>query len=126
MKLKLDENMPRSMRALLAAEGHDVATVPSENLCGAPDPFLATVCRREGRCLVTRDLDFANPFAFPPDEHPGIAVIREPRVETPGGLADAAHVFVRAIRSGRSPQGKLWIIRGERLREYGAKEEERP
>jgi len=29
-----------------------------------------------GRALVTLDLDFSNPFRFPPGETPGIAVLR--------------------------------------------------
>jgi hypothetical protein len=32
MKIKLDENMPYSLAILLRAAGHNVSTVPEENL----------------------------------------------------------------------------------------------
>ena len=41
MKIKLDENLPASATAILRAAGHDVDTVVSEGLTGAPDPDTA-------------------------------------------------------------------------------------
>ena len=34
MRIKLDENMPLSLAALLRSAGHNVSTVPEENLSG--------------------------------------------------------------------------------------------
>ena len=78
MKLKLDENLGERMATLLRAAGHDVATVSGEDLCRAVDPVIIEVSRAEGRCLVTMDLDFANPLRFRPDRYAGIAVLRLP------------------------------------------------
>ena len=45
----------------------------------APDTVVIEACRREGRALVTLDLDFANPLDYRPSEYTGIAVLRCPR-----------------------------------------------
>lgn len=37
MKIKLDENMPVTLAEILSAAGHNVDTVPQENLSGRPD-----------------------------------------------------------------------------------------
>jgi predicted nuclease of predicted toxin-antitoxin system len=64
MKMKLDENLGRRGAEIFRTAGHDVATVASQRLSGATDRELIDVCRREGRCLVTLDLDFSNPLVF--------------------------------------------------------------
>jgi predicted nuclease of predicted toxin-antitoxin system len=55
MRLKRDENLPASVRPLLAAHGHDVTTVLQEGLGGTPDDQVARACLHEGRALVTLD-----------------------------------------------------------------------
>lgn len=84
MKLKLDENLGRRGIHLLQADGRDVCTVAIQSLTSASDEALAKRCAEEGRALVTLDLDFANPFRFPPEKHAGIAVLRGPARLTPG------------------------------------------
>jgi hypothetical protein len=66
MKLKLDENLGRRGEQILLDAAHDVATVADQGLTTAKDAVLIEVCRQEGRCLVTMDMDFANPFLSPP------------------------------------------------------------
>jgi hypothetical protein len=47
-----------------------------QGLSGAVDPVVAAVSRVEARALITRDLDFANIRAYPPDEHAGVIALR--------------------------------------------------
>ncbi len=65
-------------------------SVVEQALGGQPDERVIDVCRREGRALVTLDLDFSNILAYPPAEFAGVIVLR---------LANQAHVTIEpAIR----------------------------
>ncbi len=76
MKFKLDENMPADFAAFLRHEGHDAENVFQEGLAGAIDPPVLAAATREGRVLLTFDLDFADVRHYPPDSHSGIVVFR--------------------------------------------------
>lgn len=117
MKIKLDENLGERGAALFRAAGHDVASVPQQQLCGASDRQLIDVCRSEGRCLVTLDLDFSNPIVFQPSGYCGIAVIRLPRYAMIAELFDACAVLIKGLEVA-PVSGKLWIVDRERIREY--------
>ncbi|MGQ0773636.1 MAG: DUF5615 family PIN-like protein [Pseudonocardiales bacterium] len=76
MRIKLDENVTSAAQPVLIKYGHDVHTVHDEDLVGAPDSDLLTVCRDEQRMLVTFDLGFGDLRAYPPGTHPGVIVLR--------------------------------------------------
>ncbi|MCA1674245.1 MAG: DUF5615 family PIN-like protein [Actinobacteria bacterium] len=76
MRIKLDENLTIAAQAVFIKHGHDVHTVHDEDLIGAPDSDLFTVCRDEQRILVTFDLGFGDVRAYPPGTHPGVIVLR--------------------------------------------------
>ena len=117
MKIKLDENLGRMGAELLRAAGHDVATVSEQQLTSAADSQLISVCALEGRCLVTLDLDFSNPFRFPPDEYSGIAVLRLPdRIREEDVLA-TCKTLIDGLAHG-DVVGKLWSVERSRIREY--------
>lgn len=117
MKLKLDENLGIRCRDLLIAAGHDVATVCEQGLAGADDPQVIAVCGAEGRCIVTLDLDFANPLNFPPAQFAGIAVLRLPQRPCAQHLAELARTLIGGL--SRAPiSGQLWIVEHGRIREY--------
>jgi hypothetical protein len=117
MKIKLDENLGNRGARLFKAAGHEVETVAQEGLSGASDRVLIQACASEDRCLVTLDLDFANPLVFKPWQYRGIAVLRLPPRAMIGALWDACDVLIRAMRTA-SLSGKLWIVYRGRVREY--------
>jgi predicted nuclease of predicted toxin-antitoxin system len=73
---KIDENLHPDVASFLRGHGYDAVTVWDQDLRGTPDANLAEVCRTEGRTLLTLDLDFADIRAYPPEEYPGLIVLR--------------------------------------------------
>jgi len=76
MKIKLDENLPVTLAAQLRQRGHDVDTVQEEGLCGRDDGTVWEAGQREGRFLITQDLDFSDVRKFPPGTHEGLLLVR--------------------------------------------------
>ncbi len=117
MKLKLDENLGRQAEELLRRQGHDVQTVAAEKLWGSEDAHLIQICRSEGRCLVTLDMEFGNPLLFQPSAYEGIAVLRLPRKPSPGDLFNVVKTLAGALTQ-EAIRGKLWIIQRGKVRVY--------
>lgn len=117
MKLKLDENLGRSVAARLSDAGHDVDSVLEEGLGGADDAAVLAAATAERRVLVTTDLDFSDPRSHPPADSSGIVVLRVVRQALAEYLI-AADTLIGHL-AGRSPAGELWVVRGHTIRVYG-------
>lgn len=117
MNVKLDENLGLRAKESMQAAGHDVTTVAEQSLCSADDETVISVCQKEQRCLVTLDLDFANPLAFVPSEYSGIAVLRLPKRISRRDIADAICTLVSGLERS-SIAGSLWVVRKGRIRVY--------
>lgn len=117
MKLKLDENFGRRCVDILISSGHDVATVAGQHMSGAADQDLIQVCHAESRCLVTLDLDFANPLRFKPANYSGIAVIRLSGRASYAELLTAVTTFAKALET-EFIDHQLWIVEIGRIRVY--------
>src|SRR5258708_17561811 len=76
MRIKLDENLPSRLSLLLQRFGHNVSTVEDEGLGGSPDSVIWLAAQREGRFLITQDLDFSDLRTFAPGTHHGILFVR--------------------------------------------------
>jgi hypothetical protein len=123
MKIKLDENLGTRGAEWLQAAGHDVATVFDQEMTSASDRELIHLCGVEKRCLVTLDLDFSNPFLFPPAEYSGIAVLRLPPHPRLEDIRDACLTLVEALKRD-DITGRLWAVQRGRVRQYEPEDEE--
>jgi predicted nuclease of predicted toxin-antitoxin system len=118
VKLKLDENLGRSVATRLRQAGHDVDTVTDEGLLGADDAAVLTAASGDQRALVTNDLDFSDPRRYRPSLYEWIVVLRVARQT----LAEYLAVIDTLIEhlTSRSPKGELWVVRQHMVRVYGA------
>jgi predicted nuclease of predicted toxin-antitoxin system len=117
VKLKLDENLGRRWVQQIRDAGHDVETVWDEGLSGASDADVFAASVREGRAVVSLDLDFANPLRFRPAGTAGIAVLR---VRGRPGREDLDQVIDRLMNALATADlaGHLWIVEPGRVRQY--------
>jgi predicted nuclease of predicted toxin-antitoxin system len=114
VKFKLDENLSPTLAAQFVSAGHEAHSVLDQALGGASDPHLIEVCQREGRALVTLDLDFANIQRYPPATYCGIMVLRlgtQACGPVASALTNAIDVLQREALNGR-----LWIVEVGRIR----------
>ena len=79
MKLKLAENLPRQLVQILSDLGHDVDTVPDEQLAGRNDDAVWAAAQAAQRFLVTQDLDFSDARKYAPGTHHGLLLVRLPQ-----------------------------------------------
>ena len=81
MKIKLDENIPHTVRSRLTGQDLDIDTVLDEGLGGRSDEDIWLAAQSEGRFLVTQDLDFSDRRKFAPGTHHGLLIARLPDSE---------------------------------------------
>lgn len=116
-KFKVDENLPIEVAELLASAGHDAVTVGDQRMVGQPDTNVAVVCQREGRAVVTLDLDFADIRAYPPGDYASIIVFRLARLDKPRVLSVAQRLL--SVFEQEPLAGKLWIVEETSVRVRG-------
>ena len=76
MKIKLDENLPDRLVAVLTGLGHNVDTVRTEQLTGRADPDVWSAAQTAQRFLITQDLDFSDVRRYTPGTHAGLLLVR--------------------------------------------------
>lgn len=114
-KFKIDENLPIEVAEVLKTAGHDAMTIFDQGMVGDLDPKVASVCRTEGRALVTLDLDFSDIRTYPPAEYPGIIVLRPRNQAKPTVLALLNQLFA-LLETAEPLTGHLWIVQETGLR----------
>jgi predicted nuclease of predicted toxin-antitoxin system len=108
MRFKVDENLHEDVAAALRDEEHDAQTVHDEQLRGRPDTDIAEACRREGRVLITLDLDFSNIREYPPKDYPGLIVLRVVDQSRPRVLSVFSQIF--ELLPSQPLAGHLWVV----------------
>lgn len=114
MRIKLDENIHRDVLEMLSSQGHDVATVSEQGLAGSPDAAASKAVKAEGRCLITSDLDFADPRRYPPQSFPGLVVLR---LGVPTSRSQV-RCLTRFFADNPEVSGHLWILEDTRARDW--------
>ncbi len=89
MRIKLDENLPHALTAVLRSFGHDVDTVQSEGLTGRPDDEIRAAAQLDKRFLITQDLDFSDVRKYQPGTHEGLLLLR---LAQPGREAQSTRI----------------------------------
>ena len=102
VRIKLDENLPHQPVPLLTGLGHDVDTVPDEQIAGRDDSVVWAAAQAAGRFLVTQDLDFSDARKYAPGTHHGLLLVRLPQ---PGRSA----LFERIATLFRTEPVNDWI-----------------
>lgn len=108
MRLKIDENLHSDVAQLLRTHGHDAETVWDEGLQGSPDPQIAEAALREGRVVVTLDLDFGNIREYPPEHYRGLIVLRVVDQSRSHVLSVMERVI--AVLDCAPLVGHLWVV----------------
>jgi len=114
LKFKIDENLPIEAANIFTKSGYDAETVFYEGLKGSSDKEIINLCRKEGRILVTLDLDFSDVRVYPPGSVSGFIILR---------IADQSADIILSVleklmsqMKKENPSGKLWIVEETRIR----------
>jgi predicted nuclease of predicted toxin-antitoxin system len=114
MLFKIDENLPIEVAELLRGDGHDAYTVFEQELSGASDIHVSQICQAEGRILITLDIDFADIRTYPPQNYPGLVVLRLKQQDKPTILALILQILPRF--KTEPIMHRLWIVDPNRIR----------
>ena len=114
MKLKLDENLPKSLASVLSAAGHDADTVVNEGLAGASDDVVFAAAQDAARLLLTLDRGFGDIRRYPPGAHAGIIVLRPPEQSPPSVIAVVRRLIADHDLADLS--GATTVVETDRLR----------
>jgi len=83
-------------------------------------PDVAAACQREGRTLLTLDLDFADIRLYPPPSFPGIIVLRLATQSRPHVLQSVRRLLPVLTESNLA--ASLWIVDEHSIRVRGGDE----
>ena len=114
MKIKIDENLSAEIATVLARLGHDAETVAQEQLDGYSDDALWREVVREGRFLITKDVEFSDARRATAPNSPGIMLVRM-------GDSDMQEIAARVIEVFASEDVERWIGRSVSVNHVGVR-----
>jgi predicted nuclease of predicted toxin-antitoxin system len=116
MRFLLDGGVPRSIQDFLVGEGLETLRLAQTKLFAAADKEVFSFAQREGYILITRDKGFGDIRSYPPGNHHGIILIRDPNLDA----RKITKIFEEAwaVIPHEELQGSIVIItqRGVRIR----------
>jgi predicted nuclease of predicted toxin-antitoxin system len=115
VKIKFDENLPAELVADFRTAGIDAVTVGDQGLTGSADAIILDAVRREGRIIMTMDKGIADVRAYPPNEYPGIILIRSASAGRSATMSLVRRHLPALI--GRDLQGRLLVLTERGIRQ---------
>ena len=116
MQFLVDEDLPRSIHALIQRYDHTSRDVRDIGLRGAKDFQIAVYARGNGLCLLTGDLDFSNIQNYPPGDYAGIVVLRVPKTATASFILNLLESFLQQKDLVTQMPGKMAVVELGRVR----------
>lgn len=95
MQIKIDEDLPRQVVALLRERGHQADSVVDQSMAGWNDADLWRNIQVERRFLVTADKGFADIRSHPPGTHSGVMLLRPDQ----DGIRPMVELVVKVLQS---------------------------
>jgi predicted nuclease of predicted toxin-antitoxin system len=116
MRFLLDANMPHSAMGVLMSAGHSANHVRDLGMGTATDNAIDQYAQASGAILVTRDLDFADTRAYPPESSAGRVVLRVPDNRTANDISDLLARFLAVAELISQIPGHLVVLEEDRVR----------
>lgn len=115
MKIKIEENLGKSVKELLVNAHFDVLSVPDQNVSGISDEELFRLIKEEKRCLITLDKDFSDIIRFNPAGTAGVVVLRISGRITFDLLNKTITNFIDYCKQ-ELPTDNTWIVEPDKIR----------
>lgn len=116
MRFLLDANLPRSALTTTLDLGFEAELARDIGMGSAKDSDIARRARETSAILITRDLDFADIRSYPPEQYPGIVVLRLPEDTSAPDVAKVLERFLSEKELLEQIDGRLAILETERVR----------
>jgi predicted nuclease of predicted toxin-antitoxin system len=116
MHFLVDEDLPRSTVNLLRQHGHEATDIRDTGLRGAIDADIAVYVQRNGYCLLSGDMGFADIRNYPPGKYSGIVVLHLPAKATSSTILTLLKSLLVQTEIINQLKGKLAIVEAGRVR----------
>ena len=116
MRFLVDASLPRPTAPLIIARGHDAIDVRDIGMARSSDADIAAFAQSQQFTLVSRDYDFADIRAYPPNQYAGIVVIELPHTATVPMILGLMDYLLQQHAVLSDLPGRLAIVEPGRIR----------
>lgn len=116
MRFLVDEDLPRSTDSLLRQHAQEAIDVRDIGLRGASDSEIAAYAQKNGLCLLSGDMGFADVRNYPPGKYSGVVVLRLPAKATSSTILTLLQSLLVQTEIINQLSGKLAIVESGRVR----------